>query len=75
VAVVNWLSAADAILDQEASAAMRSEYPAAGRWVFEDPKMKAWADPVNSVVPILWMNGIPGAGKIRHGYNLVKTDN
>ena len=65
VVVVNWLSATDAILDQEASKAMRNEYPMAGRWVFEDPKMKTWVDPGKSVAPLLWMNGIPGAGKQR----------
>lgn len=63
LAVVNWLSATDAILDQEASTAMRSEDPTAGRWVFEEPKMKAWVDPAKSAVPLLWMNGIPGAGR------------
>jgi hypothetical protein len=64
LAVVNWLSATDAILDQEASKAMRSEDPSAGRWVFEESRMKAWMDPANSVVPLLWMNGKPGAGRI-----------
>jgi hypothetical protein len=65
--VINWLSAADSILDQEASKVMRNEYRGAGRWVFEDQKMKAWIDPRNLMVPILWMNGIPGAGmKLRN---------
>lgn len=63
LAVVNWLSATDAVLDQEASTAMRSEDLTAGQWFFEEPMMKAWIDPAKSTLPLLWMNGIPGAGR------------
>jgi hypothetical protein len=61
--VVNWLSATNSILDQEAAVAIRQEYPASGQWLLEDRKIKAWMDPNNSLVPILWMKGIPGAGR------------
>ena len=63
ILVMNWLSAADSILDQEAAASVRRDYPPTGRWILEDPKIKAWCEPSNSVVPIVWINGIPGAGK------------
>jgi hypothetical protein len=60
--VVNWLAAVDSVLDQEASAAIRHDYPSTGKWVLQDVKIKSWMDPNNAMVPIMWMNGIPGAG-------------
>jgi hypothetical protein len=60
--VVNWLAAVDSVLDQEISAAIRDEYPSTGKWILQDIKIKSWMDPNNSMVPIMWMNGIPGAG-------------
>lgn len=62
LAVVSWLSAADSDLDQEASVAERLEHPGTGRWIFDKPEMKAWCDPDSTLVPALWLNGIPGAG-------------
>lgn len=60
--VMNWLSAADSVIDQEAAARVRSEVPSTGQWILQDAKVKAWVDPNSSLIPILWMNGIPGAG-------------
>jgi hypothetical protein len=60
--VVNWLAAVDSVLDQEAAAAIRDEYPTTGKWILQDIKIRNWMDPSNSMVPIMWMNGIPGAG-------------
>jgi hypothetical protein len=61
--VINWLSAVDSILDQESSATVRHEYPSTGKWILHDVKIKTWMDPKNSMIPIMWMNGIPGAGR------------
>ena len=60
--VFNWLSSADIDLDQEANAVVRREYPESGFWIFENEKIKAWTDPNNSLIPLVWLNGIPGAG-------------
>jgi hypothetical protein len=64
LAVINWLSSADAHLDQEASAAARRDYPRACRWILEKPEIRAWYDPDDSLVRLVWVNGIPGAGKL-----------
>jgi hypothetical protein len=61
--VVNWLAAVDSVLDQEASAAVRNEYPSSGKWILRDIKIRNWMDPNNAMVQIMWMNGIPGAGE------------
>ena len=63
ITVVNWLSAADAALDHEDFAAKRHYVPDSGRWILEEQKIKDWLDPMESSVPIFWINGIPGAGK------------
>jgi hypothetical protein len=62
LAVVNWLSAADAGLDQEDFAAKRQVVPDSGRWILEESKVKNWLEPADSSLPIFWLNGIPGAG-------------
>lgn len=61
-AVLSWLSSADAYLDQEAFEEIRREYPEAGRWIFDHRMIKTWRDPDSSAVPMVWLNGIPGAG-------------
>ena len=65
ITVTNWLSAADARLDQEVSASIRCDNPSTGLWVLQDDKMKPWLDPNNQMSPMLWMNGMPGAGMSR----------
>ncbi|KAJ8062489.1 hypothetical protein OCU04_009019 [Sclerotinia nivalis] len=63
LALLNWLAATNSKLDQESAAAMRSDYPASGNWILHESRMKSWLDLRQSTIPILWMNGIPGAGK------------
>ena len=60
--VINWISAVDSILDQEAAMAIRQDHPTSGQWLLDDKKMRAWMDPSSSLIQFLWMNGIPGAG-------------
>jgi len=62
--VINWLSAPDASLDQEACVSKREDIPETGQWILENPKVKDWLDPANSSVPVFWVNGIPGAGEL-----------
>jgi hypothetical protein len=62
LAVMNWLSSADAYLDQEGAAMARHDYPGTCRWIIEKPELKAWYDPEDSLVRLIWLNGIPGAG-------------
>jgi hypothetical protein len=61
--VMNWLSSTEVILDQEAAAGIRKEYPRSGRWIFSDPILKAWLNPASTLAPLVWVNGKPGAGK------------
>jgi hypothetical protein len=62
LAVMNWLSAADAHLDQEGVAMVRHDYPGTCRWIIEKPELKAWYDPEDTLVRLIWLKGIPGAG-------------
>jgi len=64
LAVVNWLSAADASLDQEAFAATRHDLPDTGRWILNESKVMEWLEPNDLTVPLFWLNGIPGAGTL-----------
>jgi hypothetical protein len=61
--VIGWLSAHNEVIDQEAAAKVRSDNPSSGKWLLQDSKVKAWMDTSNSIIPSLWMNGKPGAGK------------
>ncbi|KAE8449591.1 hypothetical protein EG329_007921 [Mollisiaceae sp. DMI_Dod_QoI] len=61
--VIGWLSAPNEIQDQEAATRVRCENPSSGQWLLQDSKIKTWMDKNNSLVPSLWMNGMPGAGK------------
>jgi hypothetical protein len=63
VVVQNWLSAVNTKVDHEGFAAMRLEYPSTGQWVLNKEAVKVWLNPDNSAVPIVWLQGIPGAGR------------
>lgn len=62
IAVAAWLSAADSEEDQVAFSTMRQSIPDTGRWILEEPTVKAWVDPSQTSVPMAWLNGKPGAG-------------
>ena len=57
-----WLSAASASVDQEMYSKKRRKYPWSGRWLLNDNRFQAWFDPEACATPLLWVNGIPGAG-------------
>ena len=61
--VYQWLCAAKTEVDQETYAGVRKEYPETGRWLLEVEDFTAWFDPDFCSNPLLWLSGIPGAGK------------
>lgn len=62
-AVANWLAQADSESDQRVAASVRQENSGSGRWLLEQQQMKRWLDPKYTLLPLLWINGRPGAGK------------
>jgi hypothetical protein len=60
--VHSWLSAASSDVDQENAMKVREDYPDTGRWLLKQSQIRAWCDPGSSSTPLLWLNGIPGAG-------------
>ncbi|WQF77468.1 Putative AAA+ ATPase domain, NACHT nucleoside triphosphatase [Colletotrichum destructivum] len=56
------LRAPEYYLDQEVAAGKR-EGLNTGRWVFEESQYTSWSDHTVSAHSILYLNGIPGAGK------------
>ncbi|KAF7947217.1 uncharacterized protein EAE97_004466 [Botrytis byssoidea] len=63
LALLDWLASTDPIPDHEFAVFMRADYPSSGNWILQENKIKAWLDPQQLTVPLLWINGIPGAGK------------
>ena len=58
----SWLSPANTVDDQERCAEIRSGRFATGRWLLKSDKFRSWFDMGSAPSPILWINGIPGAG-------------
>ncbi|KAH0562509.1 hypothetical protein GP486_002801 [Trichoglossum hirsutum] len=63
IVVRSWLSPASSDVDQENVAKVRADCPDTGRWLFRQSQIRSWCDPDSSLIPLLWLNGIPGAGK------------
>ncbi|KAF1995032.1 hypothetical protein P154DRAFT_548731 [Amniculicola lignicola CBS 123094] len=64
-AVYGWLNAANVDNDQYHFFQLRAEHPGTGRWLLDHPSFKDdWFNPqYPKVPPLLWLSGIPGAGK------------
>lgn len=62
-AVRDWLSAANVEEDQEFKASVRAEYLGVCSWILAHKSVQAWSDSNPHSLPLLWINGIPGAGK------------
>ncbi len=63
VEVKSWIAAPSPQHEHEQACAKRTEEDQSGEWIFQKPQIKEWKDwdtPDNS---ILWLHGIPGAGK------------
>ncbi|KAJ5530063.1 hypothetical protein N7527_003456 [Penicillium freii] len=62
--VFNWLRAPDVDGNQYNLTQMRADNPGTGRWLLDNQAFKDWFDPnYPKIPPLLWLNGIPGAGK------------
>lgn len=55
-----WLQGAD--FEDDHDTLRRAQIPGTGRWLFDNAQFKKWFDPM-STYSLLWMNGLPGAGK------------
>ncbi|CEN61886.1 hypothetical protein ASPCAL08533 [Aspergillus calidoustus] len=62
-AVRNWLSAANSGDDQANYIHESANYPGTGEWILRDSLVGAWSNPSIMTTPLLWLTGIPGAGK------------
>jgi hypothetical protein len=62
ITVRNWLSAASTDVDQERGVTAREGDPESGRWLLKNSRIQGWFNPDLCSVPLLWINGIPGAG-------------
>ncbi|ORY16158.1 C2H2 domain-containing protein [Clohesyomyces aquaticus] len=62
--VKEWIGAGSQTkLDHEKFCAVRSEYPTTGRWILKNEYINNWIEADVPATPLVWMNGIPGAGK------------
>jgi hypothetical protein len=64
IAVAAWLDGAKSHLDQLDAKAEREAYPESGRWLLSRQQVKSWLDFRSTGKPLLWIRGIPGAGKV-----------
>ncbi|KAL2830492.1 hypothetical protein BDW59DRAFT_158405 [Aspergillus cavernicola] len=61
--VMLWLSAFDCEAVQDEHRKRRSICEKPGRWLLENSRFKKWLSPDDFRTPLLWLSGIPGAGK------------
>ena len=61
--VRDWLAAAPVQEDHEQSQSVRNAHAGSCEWVLDTARFQTWED-VGSGSPLLWIHGIPGAGKI-----------
>ncbi|KAK4205422.1 hypothetical protein QBC40DRAFT_260708 [Triangularia verruculosa] len=61
--VCTWLAHEDMMADQEHYVDLRKEYPGTGTWILNRHPVKAWLDIGTGTDPMVWLTGIPGAGK------------
>ena len=63
--VNSWLRAADVTSEQYHFSKVRASHQGTGQWLLDHPLFKSWLDPqFPNIPPLLWLTGIPGAGKI-----------
>ena len=58
-----WLAPAGCKSDHERYLEIQQDYPNTGNWLLKARQVKKWLDPLCSDVPVVWLYGIPGAGK------------
>ncbi|KEZ43202.1 hypothetical protein SAPIO_CDS4876 [Scedosporium apiospermum] len=62
-AVRAWLAAESMTVHQDHFSALRHEYPGSGEWILKKNRVRQWLDVGSAAGPLLWLTGIPGAGK------------
>jgi hypothetical protein len=60
----SWLAANDKKQEAERSRRSMMKHPGTFEWIGQVPEMKSWLKD-DSLEPILWLNGKPGAGMSR----------
>ncbi|RFU25373.1 hypothetical protein B7463_g10968, partial [Scytalidium lignicola] len=64
LAILDWFSAAQSTTaSHETFREIRSPYAGSGNWILKHEKIQNWREMDPPVSSILWLNGIPGAGK------------
>ncbi|OTA54483.1 hypothetical protein K449DRAFT_469433 [Hypoxylon sp. EC38] len=58
-----WLSHEDMMPDQEHYIRIRRDHPGTGKWILKKRLIRTWLDLETEAEPIMWLTGIPGAGK------------
>ncbi|KAI1170611.1 hypothetical protein F4777DRAFT_568638 [Nemania sp. FL0916] len=61
--VLQWLAPFDCWPDHYKHRQTRSICTNPGTWLLDEPQLKEWMDPESIQTPLLWLRGIPGAGK------------
>jgi len=61
--VRTWLAHEDMMSDQDHHVEIRQDYPGTGKWILKKRIIKAWLDLEAKSENIVWLTGIPGAGK------------
>ena len=64
LAVTEKIRPPNSLADHEGALEIRLEYPESGKWILRHPYLKDWMDLTCTNVPVLWINGIPGAGTL-----------
>jgi hypothetical protein len=61
--VLQWLPSFDYEAEQSHHRKTRSFCKSSGAWLLKDHRFQQWLNPEDCSTPLLWLNGIPGAGK------------
>lgn len=75
LAIRDWIPARNVKLDHEAYVGTRALYPNTGLWILEKTAIAAWHDKQHSSGSLVWINGIPGAGKLKPLHSQLRYKN
>lgn len=62
--VRQWLAGFSNEKEQDRCRRLRKDCPGSGRWLIQSNRFQEWYSLSNWSTPVLWLTGIPGAGKI-----------
>jgi hypothetical protein len=54
--------------------AIKLRHDATGEWLLRDARFQQWFSPEGCTDPLLWLNGIPGAGMFKLGRGMSPTE-